>query len=335
MKTRILGNFFWASMACASMGWSWTAHADTWPNQPIRLIVPFAPGGPTDVVARHLANDLKTVLPKPVVIENKAGAQGVVGMLTVKDARPDGYTLLLQEIPGSFGVLPVISEKPAYNPRTDFTPISMVATGPIFLLVNNDVPAKNLKELIELSKKKEGGLTFGSSGGMGQMPTHMGPEVFKFKTGLVARNIVYKGAGPAMVDLAAGRVDFMMTTGLSAALPFLETKKIRVLGVTSRERQQFYPDAPTFQEQGYPLPELENGTIFGLFGPAGLPDSIVKKMSQSMKQVLADSNYAQELKPLMLAPYGDADTATIKKILDHEISTWSGIVKKLDLHSNE
>ncbi|RYY72315.1 MAG: tripartite tricarboxylate transporter substrate binding protein, partial [Comamonadaceae bacterium] len=227
--------------------------AATWPTQPVKLVVPFAPGGPTDAVARHLANNLQKVLGQSVVIENKAGAQGALGTVAVKDAKPDGYTLLLHEIPGTFAILPAISGgKPMYNGKTDFTPISMVASGPIFLLVNTSVPARSIRELLAHAKTVPGGLTYGSSGGMGQMPTHVGPEIFKLKSGLAARNIVYRGAGPAMVDLAAGRVDFMMTTGLVAAMPFLETGRLRVLAVTSRERHPFYGAAPTFAESGYP-----------------------------------------------------------------------------------
>ena len=311
-----------------------TARSATWPSQPIKLVVPFAAGGPTDAVARFLAENLRRVLGQSVVVENRAGAQGAVGTVAVKDAQPDGYTLLLHEIPGTFAILPAMTPKPSYDGKLDFTPISMVASGPIFLLVRSDLPAKNLEELVAYSKTVPGGINYGSSGGMGQMPTHMGPEIFKLKSGLIARNIVYRGASPALVDLAAGRVDFMMTTGLGAAMGFLDSGKVRVLAVTSRERQPFYKDAPTFAESGFAVPELENGTIFGLLGPAGLPPDIVATLSEAVRKVLASAEFEAQLGPLMMAPFAKGGPEVLAHILDSEISSWVPVVRKLNLQSN-
>ena len=309
------------------------ARAAAWPSQPVKLVVPFAPGGPTDAVASHLAHNLQKVLGQSVVIENRAGAQGALGTVAVKEARPDGYTLLLHEIPGTFAILPAISRKPTYDGRTDFTPIGMVASGPIFLLVHTGLPVKNLRELVAYSKATPGGLHYGSSGGMGQMPTHMGPEIFKLKSGLNASNVVYRGAGPALVDLAAGRVDFMMTTGLGGAMPFMEAGKLRVLAVTSKERHPFYGEAPTFQESGFPVPELENGTIFGLLGPAGLPADVQATLSDAVQKVMASAEYQAQLKPLMMAPYAKGGPQLLRDVMDAEIRTWGPVVRKLNLQA--
>lgn len=305
-----------------------------WPAQPVKLVVPYAPGGPTDIVARHFGTNLQRVLGQSVVVENKPGAQGALGTVAVKDSRPDGYTLLVHEIPGSFAILPAIMRKPSYNGTTDFTPISMLASGPIFLLVNTTMPVNNLKELVALAKTRPGGVTYGSSGGMGQMPTHMGPEIFSLRSGMEARNIVYRGAGPAMLDLAAGRVDFVMTTGLVAAMPFLDSGKVRVVAVTSKERYPGYPAIPTFAESGFPVPELEGGTIFGVLGPAGMPADVVAVLSDAVQKVMASPEFQAQLKPLMMSAYPRGGPQELRKVMQHEIDVWTPVVRKLNLQAD-
>lgn len=300
-------------------------------QQAIKIVVPFAAGGPTDVVGRTLAIGLQKELNSPVVVENKPGAQGVLGVTAVKDAKPDGTTLLLHEITGSFAVLPAMSRSPTYDGQKDFSPIGMVASGPIFLLVHQALPARDLRELVAYSKTVPGGLTFGSSGGLGQMPTHMGPEILKLKSGMIARNIIYRGAGPAMIDLAAGRVDFMFTTGLGAAMPFLESGKIRALAVTSKSAA--LPSVPTFAEAGFPVPELAGGTTFGLWGPVGLSSATISALNQGLNRVLSGATFRAQLGPLLMTPYTPGSPQVLSDVVSTEIATWTPIVRKLNLQT--
>ena len=302
-----------------------------YPNQPVKIIAPFAPGGPTDGIARKLANGLTLVTGKTFVVENKPGAQAILGTVFVKDAKPDGYTLLLNETTGVFAVNPAITNPPPFDSNKDFTPISLIASGPIFLLVNSALPVKNLNELIELSKKNPGGLSYGSAGGMGQFPTHVSPELFKMKYGLVARNIPYRGAGLALIDLAAGRVDFAMSTGLVAAQPFLDSGKVRAIAVTGKQRLANMPTVPTFLELGYPLPELDEGVMFALFGPANLPPDIVEYLSTATVKAFHTSEMSEGLKTLGLSTAKNPGPKPHGQMMKTEITTWTPIAKKMNL----
>jgi len=302
-----------------------------YPNQPVKIIAPFAPGGPTDGIARKLANGLTLVTGKTFVVENKPGAQAILGTFFVKDAKPDGYTLLLNETTGVFAINPAITNPPPFDSNKDFTPISLIASGPIFLLVNSALPVKNLNELIELSKKNPGGLSYGSAGGMGQFPTHVSPELFKMKYGLVARNIPYRGAGLALIDLAAGRVDFAMSTGLVAAQPFLDSGKVRAIAVTGKQRLANMPTVPTFLELGYPLPELDEGVMFALFGPANLPPDIVEYLSTATVKAFHTSEMSEGLKTLGLSTAKNPGPKPHGQMMKTEITTWTPIAKKMNL----
>jgi tripartite-type tricarboxylate transporter receptor subunit TctC len=302
-----------------------------YPNLPVKIIAPFAPGGPTDGIARKLANGLTIVTGKPFIVENKPGAQAILGTVFVKDSKPDGYTLLLNETTGVFAINPAITNPPPFDSNKDFTPISLIASGPIFLLVNSALPVKNVKELIELSKKNPNGLSYGSAGGMGQFPTHVSPELFKMKYGLVANNIPYRGAGLALIDLAAGRVDFAMSTGLVAAQPFLDSGKVRAIAVTGKQRLANMPTVPTFLELGYPLPELDEGVMFALFGPANLPPDIVAYLSNATLKAFHTTEMTDGLKALGLSTAKNPGPKSHAQMMKTEISTWTPIAKKMTL----
>jgi len=305
--------------------------AGQYPNQTVKIIAPFAPGGPTDGIARKLANGLTLVTGKTFIVENKPGAQAILGTVFVKDSKPDGYTLLLNETTGVFAINPAITNPPPFDSNKDFTPISLIASGPIFLLVNSNLPVKNVKELIELSKKNPNGLSYGSAGGMGQFPTHVSPELVKMKYGLVASNIPYRGAGLALIDLAAGRVDFAMSTGLVAAQPFLDSGKVRAIAVTGKQRLANMPAVPTFLELGYPLPELDEGVMFALFGPANLPPEIVTYLSNATIKAFYTSEMSDGLRTLGLSTAKNPGPKSHAQLMKTEISTWTPIAKKMNL----
>ena len=302
--------------------------AQAYPSRPVRLVIQYAPGGPTDILGRAVAQKLSEMLPEPVVIENRPGAGGVVGVASVSKAAPDGYTLVLGDV-GSMAINPALYKSLPYNARTDFTAVGTVASGPIFLYVGASVPARNLQELIAIAKSKPGALSYGS-GGNGQFPTHIGPELFRVKYGLDMLHVPYKGAGPAMIDAAAGRVALVMTAGLAAARPFLDSGKVRAFAITGGKRSAVMPDVPTFAEAGYPLPEIDAGTWFGLLGPAGLPREIVGKLSQTLGQALAAPDFVARLAALTLEPMASTPEA-FAEFIRSAGETWAQIVKRTNI----
>ena len=299
--------------------------AQAYPTHSVRLVIPYAPGGPSDLLGRAVASKLGDMLHEQFVIENRPGVGAIVGAQSVAKATPDGYTLFLGDI-STFGVNPNMYKSLPYNARKDFTPIGPFASGAVFLFVGASVPVRNIQELIALAKKKPGEVSYGSSGA-GNMPTHIGPELFRDKNGLNVLHVPYKGASPAMVDVVAGRVSFIMTTGLSAAKPFLDSGKVRPLAVTGTKRASVLPDVPTFAEAGSPMPEMNAGVWWGLLGPAGLPRNIVVKLNETIAQALAAPDVlarlsALNLDPMIMTPEAFTD------FINSEIETWGRVVKR-------
>ena len=302
-----------------------------YPNQLVKIIVPFAAGGPTDGIARKLALALSQETGKSFVVENKPGAQGVIGTVQVKDAKPDGYTLMVNETKGLFAIYPAITKPSPFDGRKDFTPISLIAHGPVFLLVNSNQPIKNFKELIELSKNTPNGLSFGSAGGKGQFPTHVGPELLKIKYGLNAQNIAYRGGSPALIDLAADRVHFTMSTGLVSAQPFIDSGKVKPLAVTGLQRSLSQPNVPTFSELGYPLPEIDEGVMFAFWGPANLPPEVMNYLNAAVSKALQSKEMIDGLKALDLFIPKNQGPQHHGELMDKEIKTWGSIAVKMNL----
>ena len=302
-----------------------------YPNQPVRIIAPFAPGGPTDGIARKLASALSQVTGKSFIVENKPGAQGIIGTVHVKDAKPDGYTLLFNETTGVFAINPAITKPPPFDSRKDFTQISLIASGPIFLLVNSNSPVKNVKELIDLSKNTPNGLSFGSAGGMGQFPTHVAPELMKMKYGLQAQNVAYRSAGLALIDLAGERVQLAMSTGLVAAQPFIDSGKVKPIAVTGLHRLPTQPNVPTFYELGYPFPELDEGAMFAFFGPANLPPEVMNYLNAAVIKALQSKEMIDSLKVLGFSIAKNQGPQAHTEFMDKEIKTWGSIAVKMNL----
>jgi len=328
----LYSKFRWLTAAIVSAGClaaiSIEALAQAYPTRPVRLVVAYAAGGPSDLLGRSVAQKLSELLPEPVVVENRTGAGGQIGVASVAKAAPDGYTLLLGDIT-AFAVNPNFYKSLPYNPRTDFTPIGPVASGALFLFVGSSVPARNIQELIALAKSKPGALSFGSAGN-GQFPTHLGMELFNATHGVDILHIPYKGAAPAMADVAAGRVSIAMTAGLVAAKPFLDSGKVRAFAVTGDKRAAAAPEVPTFTEAGSPLPEMNAGTWFGLMGPVGLPRNIVVKLNESLAQALAASDVrarltAFNMDPMISSPEAFAD------FINAGIETWAKVLKRANI----
>ena len=260
-----------------------------WPARPVTLVVPFAAGGGTDIGARILAQRLSQMWGQAVVVDNKGGAGGNVGLEAVSRAKPDGYTLLIGNV-GTQAINPTLYKKLGYNPDTAFAPIGQFAELPFVLAVTASLPAKNVAELVALAKASPEKLTYASSGNGGS--PHLSAETFKIATGTKILHVPYKGGGAAMTDLVAGNVDMIFASVLETS-SFIKAGKLKALAITSKARVAAMPDVPTLQESG--VAGAESGSWIGLLAPAGTPKDTVEKISQGVQQAAAAPEFQQQL----------------------------------------
>jgi tripartite-type tricarboxylate transporter receptor subunit TctC len=275
-----------------------TAQAQApYPSQPIRIICPFPAGGGTDLTARLLAEHLSRSLAQPVAVENRTGASGMIGTGAAAKSPADGYTLLVAS--GEVALNPhLYREKMAYDWDRELQPITLLVKVPNVLAVNMDVPAKNVAELISYAKQNEGKLTFSSSG-VGN-PQQLTGEMFNKMAGVSIRHVPYKGAAPQLADVAGKHIT-MTFVSIGAAKPFIESGRIRPIGVTSTTRVSALPDVPAIAEHP-PLAGFELVNFFGFFGPAGLPDAVLKRLNAAAVQALKDPAMAGKLRNVGFEP---------------------------------
>ena len=260
-------------VVASTLVFSNSAHAADWPDgQPINIIVPFAPGGFTDLIARRLALDLGRELKTSVVVQNKAGASGQIGSAVVAREKPDGYTLLVTAT--QHVIYPALQPHLPYDPKKDFSNIAILALAPNVLLVPAQSPVNNVKEFVDYAKKQPDGLAFGSSGVGGS--AHLSGELFKLVSGANLRHIPYKGAAPAATDLIGAQIPSAFLDATSAS-SFIHSGKAKALAVTSKQPLPSLPSVPTIAESGYP--SYESQAWVGLFGPPGLPTEIITKLN--------------------------------------------------------
>ena len=305
-----------AALACAT-----AATAQTFPTKPIRIVVGFPAGGPLDQHARLLSDKLQGVLGQPVVMDYKSGAGGTVGAQEVMKSPADGHTIMLANT-GVMVINPALYSKLPYATLKDFVPVARTAMQPLALLVNPNVPAKNLQEFMAYAKSRPGQVNFGSAGNGGI--SHLVPEMFKTATGLFMVHIPYRGSAPAFTDLMGGQVQFMAES-IPQAASYHKQGKVRALAVTSKERNPALPEVPTVIESG--IKGFEVVGFYGFLAPAGTPKNVVNKLSEAFGQVLQmpdvrNRMVSQGADPAFL---GADDFA---KFLAAEMPRWADVVKK-------
>jgi tripartite-type tricarboxylate transporter receptor subunit TctC len=299
------------------------ALAQAWPAKPVRIVVPFAPGGSTDVVARMMAQKLTAIWGQTVVVENRAGAGGNVGADVVAKAPADGYTLLMAS--GSITINPHLYKNMPFDTKKDLVPITNVASGPMLVVVPEDSPAKNLKDLIAMAKVKPGALNFGSAGVGSQV--HLASENFADAAGIDVTHVPYKGEALAFTDLIGSQTQFMVGN-FAAASALLGNGRLRALAVTGKQRQPQLPNVPTAIEAG--LPGFENYGWFGLLAPAGTAPDIVAKVQRDTAKALAETETKARMFVQGMTPIGSTPTDFAKQ-MDAELVRWGTVVKNRKL----
>lgn len=299
---------------------------DVWPNKPVRMVVPFAPGGSTDVVARMLGQKLSALWNQPVVVENRAGAGGNVGADAVAKSPGDGYTLLMAS--GSVTINPALYRKMPFDTQRDLMPITNVAQGPMLVVVRDGAPHKNLQDLIAAAKAKPGSINFASAGVGSQV--HLAAENFADAAGLDLQHVPYRGEALGYNDLIAGQVQ-MMVGNYAAASALISPNRLRALAVTSKARMPQMPEVPTASEAG--LPGFENVGWFGLFAPAGTPPAVIQKVHRDVSKVMAETEVKARLYVQGMSPVVNS-TADFTRQIEQELQRWTKVAAARKLQAN-
>ncbi|MEP9375347.1 tripartite tricarboxylate transporter substrate binding protein [Aquabacter sp. CN5-332] len=301
-----------------------TAGAQGYPNRPIKMIVPFSAGGPADAIARTLAEKMSIILKQPVVIDNRAGAGGATGTKAVAVAEPDGYTIGLSSA-GALAISVSMQEAIGYDPRTDLRALTLAASVPELLVVNNNVPAKTLPELIALAKAQPGKLSFGSSG-MGSMP-HLAGELLKQYGQIDIVHVPYRGAAPAVTDLLGGQVNLMFMD-IAVLLPHVQAGRMRALAIGSAARSPSLPDLPTTAELGLPLVVADNW--YGVIAPKATPQPIVDKLHAALVEALRMPDVKEKLALQGAVPGGNSPEE-FAAYISSEVDKWAKVVKAANI----
>ena len=309
------GIFAAAALAAAAPGF-----AAAYPDRPVRIIVPFPPGGGNDLLARAMAQRLSETMGQQFIVDNRGGAGGLIGNQIAATSAPDGYTLLL----GSMGGLahnPALRADLPYNPLRDFTAVTLLVTSPFLLVTHPAVPAKSVKELVELARAKPGALNYGSSGAGSSL--HLTSEYFKYVAKVSIVHVAYKGTGPALADLLGGQVQIVFST-IAPALPHVKAGKLRGLGVSTLKRVKGAPDIPTIAEAGVPGFEVDNWQ--GIVAPAKTPPAIIERLNRELASILKSPATAEVLAAQGLDP-APGTPAEFEKLIRSEIAKWTKLVK--------
>ena len=301
--------------------------AEAWPSKPIRFVVPFAPGGTSEVVARSVAVELTKQLGVSVYVENKPGGAGVVAMQDVAKSAPDGHTLILTHV-GTLAVNPYMLESQPYDVNKDFAPVTLLAKVPNVFVIHPDVPAKNFKEFVAYAKANPGKLNYGSAGNASA--GHLAMEYLKLVTGMFMTHIPYRGTGPQLTDLLAGRTQ-ASSAGMPALGAHIRAGKLRAIAVGTQKRIPSMPDVPTVAEMGYK--DFETSQWYGIHVPAGTPPEIIKRLQEESQKALASSGVTARF-ATDNAVAGGYPSAEYAKFIAGEQKTWKDIVKRAQIKAD-
>ncbi len=313
-----------ATTLAACLAWTGTVAAQDYPNHPITMIIPFAAGGPTDVLGRVMAQRMGEILGQQIVVENVGGAGGMLGSVRVKQAAPDGYTIGLGTV-GTHAQNQSLYKRPLYQAATDFTPVALIAEVPLVLIARKDLPVSNLKEFAAYAKANQDKMQFGSAGA--GAATHLGCVLVNYVLGTKIIHIPYAGTGPAMQDLIAGRIDFLCEI-ITTAKPQIDGGAVKPIAIMTKARSPALPDVPTAVEQG--MPNLEAYTWNAIFLPKGAPANIVKKLNDATVQAMKTPAVRTRLEGLGAVFVSDDRTTpeSLGKFVQSEIEKWAGPIKE-------
>lgn len=308
------------TMAALAIGISWAdAQAQSYPSKPVRLIVPFAPGGGTDIFARQVAAGMSEILKQQVVVDNRGGAGGKIGMDLAASAPADGYTLVMGHT-GTLAVNPTVLAKINYDPLRQLEPISLVAKSPVLMAIHPSIPARTVEQFVKLAKAKPGVLSYGS-GGVGGA-NHLATEYFKYLTGTNIVHVPYRSAGLAAIDAVAGQIALVMP-GAAAALPHVRAGKLRALGISSDLRLAIAPEIPTIAESG--VPEFKVAQWYGILAPATTSPEIVRLVSAAIHQALSTEDLKKSLTQQAADP-APTSPAGFRQFISKELVRWRPII---------
>jgi tripartite-type tricarboxylate transporter receptor subunit TctC len=311
-----------AALAVLALACAPAAQAQSFPTKPVRFVVPYAPGGPLDVMARALGDKMKDGLGQPVIVDNKPGAGGNLGADFVAKSPADGYTIVMGAV-ATHAVNPALFSKIPYDPIKDFTPITLVASVPNVLVLNPGTPANSVKELIDYAKAHPGKLNFGS--GSNGSAGHLAGEMFKQMTGTYMVHIPYAGGNPAMLALLSGQTDLMFDN-LANSIAQVKSGKLKALAVTTLKRSSFAPELPTLQEADARLKGFDINTWFGVMAPAGIPPEALKKLHAELVHALAQPDVKERLAKFGAEPGGNSPQE-FAAFIRSEIPKYARIVK--------
>jgi tripartite-type tricarboxylate transporter receptor subunit TctC len=322
-KRRSVAAWSVAAAVGVVMAMTGAAQAQPFPNKPVTMIIPFAAGGPTDVLGRVVAQRMSEILGQQIVIENVGGAGGMTGMKRVADAAPDGYTFGVGTV-GTQAQSQTMYKKPLYNAVTDFTPVALVAEVPIVLITRKDLPVNNLKEFIAYAKANQSKMQYGSAGA--GSATHLGCVLLNYLIGVDITHVPYRGTGPAMQDLQGGRIDYLCEV-VSTAKPQIDGGTVKPIAIMTKERSPALPNVPTGIEQG--VPDLEAYTWNALFLPKGAPADVVKKINDATVQAMNTPAVRERLSQLgaVIVSNERATPEFLGQFVKDEIAKWAGPIK--------
>ena len=323
MKTWIRNIF--PPLVCGALMFGTSAHtaqAADYPVRPVMLVVAGPPAGGTDSIARIIAAELTQSMGQSMIVENRAGAGGIIGSKAVASATPDGHTLLMGHV-ATNAIVPALIKPRPYDPVGDFVAVAMVGMAPDLLMVSSKSGVNSLAELLAKGKAS-GGLTYGSPG-VG-LPQHIMGFALAKASGVPMQHVPYCGSAPAIIDLIGGQISMMFVTP-GAAAPFLKSGQLRAIAITSRERSRFFPDVSTVTELGFP--SLEQSGWFGVFAPAGTPSAVVQTLSTQIGRAIAKPLVRGKLEAMYLEPVADSSSKAFTSFVKSEVAKWADVVQKL------